>query len=43
MAIAVEDHDQLRGMVDGRDRVWGHRGKLGSFAGFDYDLAFAEI
>lgn len=42
MAIAVEDHDQLSGTVDGRDRVRGHRRKLGSFAGLDYDLTFAE-
>ena len=42
LAVAVEDHDELRWAVNGREGVRCHGGELGGLAGLDGDLAFAE-
>jgi hypothetical protein len=42
LAVAVEDHDELGGAVDGGEGVWRHGGELGGLAGLDDDLSVAE-
>ena len=42
VAVAVEDHDEFGGPVDGCDGMGCHGGEFGGFAGVDGDLAFAE-
>jgi len=42
LPVAVEDHDEFGGVVDGADSVGCHRGELGGFAGLDDDVSIAE-
>ena len=43
LALAIEDHDQLRRVVDRADRVRGHRRELGGLALGNLDAPIAEL
>ena len=42
LAVAVEDHDEFGGFVDGCEGVRRHGGELGGLSRFDGDLAVTE-
>src|ERR671910_2053262 len=42
LALAVEDHDELGGRLQGAEGVRGHRRELGGLASVDVDLPVPE-